>query len=71
MGDLQPMLDDVQVISTQFRLAYPVHVEEVMRQLVKELGLAIVVDAFVPILAKPCLQRHQAVAVEMTQHPAV
>src|SRR5690606_23572699 len=49
----------------------PVHIEQVARQLVEELGLAVVVDALVPVIAKPRLQRHQAVAVEMAQHPAV
>ena len=37
----------------------------------EEFRLAIIVNAFVPVFAQTRIQRHQAVAVEMAQHPSV
>lgn len=71
MGDLLPLRYDVQVIAAQLGFGDPVHVEQVARQLVEELRLAVIVDALVPVIAKPRLQSHQAAAMEMAQHPAV
>ena len=71
MGDLLPMPYDVEVIALQIGLIDPIHVEKAARQFMEEFCLAVIVNAFMPVFAQTRFQRHQAVAVEMAQHPSV
>ena len=70
-GDALPVRDDVQVVAAQLRLADALRFEEVAGELVEEQRLAVVVDAFVAVVAQAQLQRPQAAALEEAQHPAV
>ena len=70
-GDALPMGDDVQVIAAQVGFADAVHVEQVACQLVEELGLPILVDAFKAVFSQPLLECSEAAPLEKPQHPAV
>jgi hypothetical protein len=65
------MVDAVQVVAAQVSFRHRIHLEQVARQRMKELRLSILVDALVPVIAKPKLQGAEAVPLEETQHPAV
>ncbi|MNP14192.1 hypothetical protein D3C76_1065050 [compost metagenome] len=55
-SDTLPVTDDVQVVATQIGFRDTVNLEQVAPELVEEQRLAILVDAFVLVLAQANLQ---------------
>src|SRR4051794_1891607 len=71
MRDPLPVVDDVQVVTTELRFIDPVHVEQVPTELIEELRLAVLVQSVVSILAQTILERLHGAAVEEPHHPSV
>ena len=71
LGDGIPMLHDVQVVTAQIVRADAIHFKQILVQFVEKPGLAVLVDAFVPVFTEAELQGVQGAAFEKAHHPLV
>ena len=71
LGDGIPMLHNVQVVTAQIVRADAIHFKQILVQFVEKPGLAVLVDAFVPVFTEAELQGVQGAALEKTHHPVV